>query len=144
MKNNNENTNAFLMHISSFAGYLFPLGSIITPLILWQTQKDRSSFLNEHGKEAVNFNISFGFYIFILGAGFFSFFFGSLLDIFNGINVDFDLNNNYSFNGLFGFIGIASLTGIISLIKIALIIVASMKANNGEQYQYPFTIKFIK
>lgn len=144
MKNNNENTNAFLMHISSFAGYLFPLGSIITPLILWQTQKERSTFLDKHGKEAVNFNISFGLYIFILGAGFLSFFFGSMFDIFNGVNIDFDFNNNYSFNNLFSFIGVASFTGIITLIKIALIIIASMKANNGEQYQYPFTIKFVK
>lgn len=144
MKNNNENTNAFLIHISSFAGYLFPLGSIITPLILWQTQKERSTFLNKHGKEAVNFNISFGLYIFILGAGFLSFFFGSMFDIFNGVNIDFDFNNNYSFNNLFSFIGVASFTGIITLIKIALIIIASMKANNGEQYQYPFTIKFVK
>ncbi|MFY7671448.1 DUF4870 domain-containing protein [Tenacibaculum sp. MEBiC06402] len=144
MKNNNENTNAFLIHISSFAGYLFPLGSIITPLILWQTQKDRSAFLDEHGKEAVNFNVSFSLYIFILSASFFSFLFG---DIFRGIDrIDhIDFGHNFSYSGnLFGFFGIASLVGIVALIKIALIIIASMKANNGEQYKYPFTIKFIK
>ncbi|MGG8495766.1 DUF4870 domain-containing protein [Tenacibaculum sp. TC6] len=144
MQHNNENTNAFLIHISSFAGYIFPFGSIITPLIIWQTLKDKSPYLDEHGKEAVNFNISFGLYIFILGASFFSFFFGSILDIFHGINVDFDLGNHHSRNGLFGFLGIASLVSIVSLIKIALIIIAAMKANNGEVYKYPFTIKFIK
>lgn len=146
MTQNKENTNAFLIHISSFAGYLFPFGSIITPLILWQTQKDKSEFLNEHGKQAINFNISFALYIFILSAGFFSLFFGNIFDIFNGIdiNLDFDTNVNHSFNGLFGFFGIASATFIISLIKIALIIIAAMKANNGEPYEYPFTIKFIK
>lgn len=146
MKNNSENTNAFLMHISSFAGYLFPLGSIITPLVLWQTQKERSTFLDEHGKEAVNFNISFALYIFILSAGVFSLFFGSLFNIFEGINFnfDFDFDRNYSFNGLFGFLGVASIAGVVSLIKIALIIIASTKANNGEKYEYPFTIKFLK
>lgn len=144
MTQNNQNTNAFLIHISSFTGYLFPFGSIITPLILWQTQKDRSSFLDAHGKEAVNFNISFGLYIFILGTGFFSFFFGNFFNLLNGINVDFNLNQDYSFSNLFGFFGIASLALIFSAIKIALIIIASMKANNGEQYKYPFTIKFIK
>ena len=35
MTQNKENTNAFLIHISAFAGYLFPFGSIITPLIIW-------------------------------------------------------------------------------------------------------------
>lgn len=142
MAHNNENTNAFLTHISSFAGYLFPLGSIITPLILWQTLKNKSIFLDKHGKEAVNFNISFGLYIFILSASFFSFFFGNFIDFFNGINIDFGPHNSY--NGLFGFIGIASLVSVVSLIKIALIIIAAMKANKGEIYQYPFTIKFIK
>ena len=142
MQKNNENTNAFLIHISAFAGYLFPLGSIITPLILWQTLKERSLFLDDHGKEAVNFNISFGLYIFILSASFFSFFFGNFLDIFNGIDIDF--GEHHSYNGLFGFLGIASFVSVVSLIKIALIIIAAMKANKGENYKYPFTINFIK
>ncbi|WP_428742922.1 DUF4870 domain-containing protein [Tenacibaculum sp.] len=142
MQHNNQNTNAFLIHISAFAGYLFPLGSILTPLILWQTLKERSTYLDEHGKEAVNFNISFGLYIFILSASFIPFFFGNLFNWFNG--VDFDFDGHHGFRGLFGFIGIASLAGIISLIKIALIIIAAMKANKGEMYHYPFTIKFIK
>lgn len=144
MTQNNENTNAFLMHISAFTGYLFPLGSIITPLILWQTQKERSSFLDEHGKQAVNFNISYSIYIFVLSAGILSLLFGNIFDVFNGINIDFDLDRDYSFRGLFGFLGFASLAGLVSLVKIALIIIASMKANEGEQYEYPFTIKFLK
>lgn len=144
MQHNSENTNAFLIHISSFAGYLFPLGSIITPLILWQTLKEKSSYLDEHGKEAVNFNISFGLYIFILGASFFSFFFGNIFHLFDGVNVDFDFGNHHSHHNFFGFIGVGSIALIVSLIKVALIIIAAMKANNGELYKYPFTIKFIK
>lgn len=142
MNHNNQNTNAFLIHISSFAGYLFPLGSIITPLVLWQTLKERSIFLDEHGKEAVNFNISFGLYLFILSASFFSFFFGNFFNAFNGIDIDF--GGRYGYQGLFGFLGVASIVTLVTLIKIALIIIASMKANKGEAYKYPFTIKFIK
>ncbi|MDY0779948.1 DUF4870 domain-containing protein [Tenacibaculum sp. IB213877] len=143
MNNNSENTNAFLMHISSFAGYLFPFGSIITPLILWQTQKEKSEFLDHHGKEAVNFNISFALYIFILSASFFSFLFGNIFDVFNGVDIDF--GHDFNHHGLFGWFGVGSLVGIIiSFIKIALIIIAAMKANNGERYEYPFTINFIK
>ena len=58
MRNNKENTNAFLIHISAFAGFLFPFGNIITPLIVRQTLKNRSEFLDKQGKEAINFNIS--------------------------------------------------------------------------------------
>ncbi len=148
MQHNNENTNAFLIHISSFAGYLFPLGSIITPLVLWQTLKERSHFLDEHGKEAVNFNISFGLYIFILSASFLSVFFGKFFHLFNNLgHVDFGIDINldvFPISNIFGFLGIASVVSIIALIKIALIIIAAMKANNGENYKYPFTINFIK
>ncbi|RKF03679.1 hypothetical protein C8N26_2076 [Tenacibaculum lutimaris] len=142
MQHNKQNTNAFLIHISAFAGYLFPLGSIITPLILWQTLKERSTFLDDHGKEAVNFNISFGLYIFIVSASFIPFFFRNVMHGFNGIDIDF--GGHHGYGGLFGFLGFASLAGLISIIKIALIIIAAMNANKGERYHYPFTIKFIK
>ncbi|PQJ19677.1 DUF4870 domain-containing protein [Tenacibaculum sp. SG-28] len=142
MQKNTDNTNAFLLHISSFAGYLFPLGSIITPLIIWQTLKDKSPILDEHGKEAVNFNISFGIYIFILSASFFTFIFRNLFDIIDGVNVDF--GNHHSYHGIFNFFGVASVVAIIGLIKVALVIIAAMKASNGEVYKYPLTINFIK
>ncbi|MCH3883046.1 DUF4870 domain-containing protein [Tenacibaculum aquimarinum] len=142
MKNNDQNTNAFLIHISAFAGYLFPLGSIIAPLILWQTLKERSGFLDEHGKEAVNFNISFGLYIFILSASFFPFFFRSFFNILDNVDhVDFGIDIG---SGLFGFFGIVSIASFVVLAKIALIVIASLKANKGETYKYPFTINFIK
>ncbi len=144
MRNNDENTNAFLIHISSFAGYLFPLGSIITPLILWQTQKEKSLFLDAHGKEAVNFNISFSLYIFILSASFFTFFLRRIFHILDRLDSN-NFHYDFTFNGIgFDFLGIFSLVGLVSIIKIALIIIASTKANNGEHYKYPFIIKFIK
>ena len=142
MQHNNQNTNAFLIHISAFAGYLFPLGSIITPLILWQTLKERSPFLDEHGKEAVNFNISYSLYIFILGLSFIPFFFGRIFNGFDGIDIDF--GGYHGHGGLFGIFGFASIVSIVALIKVALIIIAAMKANKGEMYKYPLTIKFIK
>lgn len=142
MQHNNQNTNAFLIHISAFAGYLFPLGSILTPLILWQTLKKRSHFLDEHGKEAVNFNISYSLYIFILGLSFIPFFFGRIFNGFNGVDIDF--GGHHGYGGLFGFFGFASIVSIVALIKVALIIIAAMKANKGEMYHYPLTIKFIK
>ena len=142
MKNNDQNTNAFLIHISAFAGYLFPLGSIIAPLILWQTLKERSGFLDEHGKEAVNFNISFGLYIFILSASIFPFFFGSFFNMLDNVDhIDFGVDIG---SGIFGIFGIVSIASFVVLAKIALIVIAGLKANKGESYKYPFTIKFIK
>lgn len=47
-----------LCHLSSLIGYIIPLGSIIAPLIVWQMKKDVSIFVDEQGKECVNFQIS--------------------------------------------------------------------------------------
>ncbi|MFY0629237.1 MAG: DUF4870 domain-containing protein [Flavobacteriaceae bacterium] len=143
MTQNNENTNAFLIHISAFAGFLFPFGSIITPLIVWQTLKDRSQLLDDQGKEAVNFNISYSLYMFIIGLTFIPFF---LRNLFNGWdhNFNYEWNIDLGFDSLFGLVGFASFAGIIGLIRIALIILAAIKANKGEEYKYPLTIKFIK
>jgi uncharacterized Tic20 family protein len=144
MKHNKQNTNAFLIHISAFAGFLFPFGNIITPLIAWQTLKDRSTFLDEQGKEAVNFNISYTLYVFIITLTFIPFALGSFfrkihdLDHLRHFNFDFNSAN------VFGFIGVGSLAGIIYLIGMALVIIASLKAKEGENYKYPFTIKFVK
>ena len=148
MTQNNENTNAFLIHISAFAGFLFPFGSIITPLIAWQTLKNRSRFLDEQGKDAVNFNISYSLYMFVASLIIIPFFIRSIFDAgrhnyhyrFDWDWWDFDLG----FGSIFGVIGFSSLVGIIGLIKVALIILAAIKANKGEDYRYPLTIKFIK
>lgn len=144
MNKNNENTNAFLIHISAFAGYMIPFGSIIVPLIVWQTLKDRSRFLDEQGKEAVNFNISYALYIFILGLSILPFAFGSFINHMRHYD-DFNFNFNFSDgSGLFGFLGFGAIITLVGLLKIALIIIAALKSKEGEDYKYPFTIKFIK
>ncbi len=143
MNNKNTNNNAFLIHISAFAGYFFPLGGIIAPLIFWQVKKDENEFLDANGKEAVNFNLSFILYIFILGLTFIPFFIRS---IFNNINNLDHMRDDFYFDltSMFGFMGGISLIGILGVIRFALIILAAVKANNGELYKYPLTIKFIK
>ena len=144
MKKNTENTNAFLIHISAFAGFMFPFGNIITPLIAWQTLKDRSPFLDEQGKEVVNFNISYTLYVFLLTLTFIPFAISSIFrknhDFWNNNHFNFD----FGFDNIFGFIGLVSITSIVYLTGIALVIIASLKAKEGENYKYPFTIKFIK
>ena len=147
MTQNSENTNAFLIHISAFAGYLFPFGSIILPLIVWQTLKDRSAFLDDQGKEAVNFNISYSLYLVIASLVAVPFFIGSIFDRIRndwGHSYHYNFDVDFGIDSLFGLIRFTSLVGIIGLIKVALIILAAIKANKGENYRYPLTIKFIK
>ncbi|WP_257350224.1 DUF4870 domain-containing protein [Pseudalkalibacillus decolorationis] len=56
-------------HLSGFAGYLtFALGFVLGPLIIWLMKRDEYTYVNYHGKEAINFQISFLIYGCIAGA----------------------------------------------------------------------------
>lgn len=54
-----------LLHLSAFAGFLIPFGNLIGPIIIWQVKKDESNFLDEVGREAVNFQIAITIYTFV-------------------------------------------------------------------------------
>lgn len=144
MKQNTTNTNAFLIHISAFAGFVFPFGQIITPLIAWQTLKQRSPFLDAQGKEAVNFNLSYTLYAGIISLILGGFFVGSIFRNLSSITNLNALDFHFHSGTVFNFIGLSTLTGIVTLTGVALVIIAALKAKEGENYQYPFTIKFIK
>ena len=123
MISRNDKNYSSITHLSGFAGWFFPFGNILAPLVLWSVKKNESSFIDEHGKAAVNFQLSIMLYVFLLAI------LCIPIAIFTlGIGI------------------IAIIIGIIPavLLKISLIILASIKANNGEDYNYPFTINFIK
>lgn len=147
MNQNSENTNAFIIHIAAFGEFFFPFGGVVTPLILWQTLKNRSAFLDQQGREAVNFNISYSLYMFIASMIVAPFFIRSIFFNRNLGNSywNFDwLDFDFSLGGIFGLVGLTSLVGFIGLTKLILAILAAIKANKGENYTYPLTIKFIK
>ena len=54
---------SMLCHLSGFAGYFFPFGGIICPLICWLSQKDESAWVNLNGKNSLNFQLSILLYI---------------------------------------------------------------------------------
>jgi hypothetical protein len=56
---------AMYCHLSGLAGVLIPLGNIVAPLIIWVLKRDEMPFLNDQGKEALNFQISVTIYLFV-------------------------------------------------------------------------------
>jgi len=54
---------AMLCHLSAFAGFFFPFGGIIGPLICWLSRKEESYWVNLNGKNALNFQLSVMLYI---------------------------------------------------------------------------------
>ena len=55
-----EKTWGMLAHLSALAGFVIPFGSIIGPLIVWLMKKDEMPFVNDQGREALNFQITVG------------------------------------------------------------------------------------
>jgi uncharacterized protein len=50
---------AMLCHLAGLLGYFVPiLGNILGPLIFWVLKKDRHPFVDDQGKEAINFQIT--------------------------------------------------------------------------------------
>lgn len=102
-----------LAGLGSFLPVAPVLGGIIAPLVIWQIKKDDFAFVDEQGKEAVNFQISILIYALVAG----------LL--------------------CFACIGVALLPTVY-IFDLVFVLIAGVKANNGEHYRYPLTIRFIK
>ena len=144
MNTASERSSSMLIHLSALATYVMPLGSIILPLILWQTTKKDSSYVDHHGKEAVNFNLSFFLYnvisiVVLLGS--------VLGTVFTAIRVEDAADSSEIMGMLLGtgsFLTAIVVLSIIGIIKLILMIIASVKANQGVLYRYPLTIRFIK
>ncbi|MEM7145793.1 MAG: DUF4870 domain-containing protein [Verrucomicrobiota bacterium] len=112
-----EKTMAMLTHLLSFTAYFTGIGMIAGPLILWLIKKDTMPFVDDQGKEAVNFNISFFIYYMV------AFFLCATV--------------------ILMIVGIPALL-VLFVLHIVFVIMAAIKASNGEAYRYPMTIRFIK
>jgi uncharacterized protein len=121
---------SMLCHLSALAVLLFPFGNILGPLLIWQIKRNDLPEIDPHGKESLNFQITvliitlvFSFFLFsTLGYGALV---GSPWMMFGG-----------------GF-GLGFVLALVKLLSFLLVVVASIKANNGELFHYP-SIRFLK
>lgn len=58
MPNSNERNWAMFCHLSTLSTFLIPFFSVIGPLIIWLMKRDEMEYVNYHGKEALNFQIT--------------------------------------------------------------------------------------
>jgi hypothetical protein len=55
-------TTAVTAQLSTFAGLIVPFGSVIGPLTIWLTRRNRDPFIDQAGREALNFGITIAIY----------------------------------------------------------------------------------
>ena len=133
---NNSNGWAAACHLASFAGVMIPFGNILGPLIVWATKKGTSSFVDEQGKESLNFQISWTVYEIVIWVVAGAVFIPTALfegDGMGGVGM--------AFAGLIPLIG---LWGLMMLLKCILVIIASVNAAQGKSFSYPFIFRLVK
>jgi uncharacterized protein len=60
-----EKTFGMLAHLTALAGFIIPFGNILGPLVIWLMKKEQSAWVNQQGKESLNFQISITIYMII-------------------------------------------------------------------------------
>ena len=100
-------------HLSALIGIIIPFGNLLGPLIIWQMKKAEMPFVDDQGKEALNFQISVAlaavvcFILMVVVIGF-------------------------------------PLLMLLGLAALVLTIIAGIKANEGQNYRYPFSWRLVK
>ena len=117
-----ERTYALFNHLVSFLNLGssgVPLAGLIAAIIMWQVRAKDSPFLDDHGREAVNFQLSFLAYT--IG--------GLILSVLT-LGLGFLLY----------------IPGMLILIVLAIVgpVRGAMAAHRGEFYRYPCCIRFLK
>lgn len=151
METNFKNSTAALINLSTLTQYFIPFGNFIFPIIIWSTTRDKSEYVNEQGKQTINFQLSLFLYTFILALIAIPV---VIITFFNNVSFNAMINNNdlffenYDFSNMTGVITIAIsaifLFIIMKIVEFFLIIYAAVKTSNGDHFKYPFSIPFIK
>lgn len=145
----NNNGYCSLMHLSQFSNFLFPGLGLIIPIVMWATRKNESKFADVNGKIIFNWKISSFIYtsvlvILVIAA---ALVFGTQIalsgignyDTFQGMMDD----NPMKIFSLIGALGIIIIPAIaIVVLDFIFTIVGAIKANKGEVWNYPLSIRF--
>lgn len=115
---------AMFAHLSALVGGLLTSavggwGTFIGPLVIWLMKKETSAFVDDQGKEALNFNITVAIAMIAL----------VLISVMT-----------------FGIGLIIAIPAwiVIGVGWLVLTVIASIKANEGQAYRYPVSIRLIK
>jgi|CXWL01.1.fsa_nt_gi uncharacterized Tic20 family protein len=109
-----ERQYAMWIHLTTACASAIPIGHFVAAIVLWQIKKQESEFIDDHGKEVVNFQISLFVYALL----------GLILTPLLGL-------------GVLVWIAVMIIS-VISLIR------GAIAAQKGLAYRYPVCLRFIK
>lgn len=106
-------------HLSSLLAAWMGGLSLLGPLVVWLIKKDEMPFVDDQGKEALNFQILMTLILVGLGVG------------------------SIATCGVGLFVAIPGIL-VVAAIDLIFVIIAAIKANEGVAYRYPFNWRLIK
>lgn len=104
---------AMACHLSGFAGYLIPFGSLVVPVVVWLVNRRSHPYIDEQGREAVNFQLSLFVYMLLCLAL------------------------------VLAMIGVLLLP-LLALWHVIFMIIAAVRASEGEAFRYPMIVRFVR
>ncbi|MEM8642202.1 MAG: DUF4870 domain-containing protein [Cyanobacteria bacterium P01_G01_bin.54] len=140
---------AMFCHVSSLLwlpliilGIPIPFANVFIPLLIWLLQREKSVFVDRHGREALNFQISMLLYsvvLIILGVVVAVVFFNvfDISDLFEGRQTTV-----YAFTWLA--LSYGSFLLFWGVTQLVLTIWAGAWAQRGRKFRYPLTIRFLR
>ena len=114
---------AMFAHLSALLGLIITghwlgWGCFLGPLVIWLVKKDTMPFVNDQGKEALNFNIT-------VAIIFFALFVLTLITLGLGVVIAMP-------------VGV-----VVGVAWLVFTIIAAIRANEGVRYRYPFTLRLL-
>ena len=124
---------ATICHLSALIMLVgVPLGNILGPLVVWLAKRQEYEFVDDQGKEALNFQITFTFVEIALFILIFLLVFAAPLR-----------NDSFAFFPVV-FLPVMLIMMGLFVLNIGLVIMAAIRSNEGTPYRYPFTLRIIK
>ena len=108
---------AALAHLSAFAIYFTGIGHLVGPLVIWLAKRSGNPFINDQGREALNFQITW-----------------TIMMVANCI----------LFITIIGAVIAVPLFYVLPVYHVVCMIIAAIKANDGVAFRYPLTLRLIK
>lgn len=131
---------AMFTHLAALGGIIIPFGNVIGPLLVWLSRRKESEFADTHGKESINFQITYTLISIVIAVVLMFLFIGALA---SSAAIG-ESETDAAMAGLGGVIFMGVALGLIWLASLVLLIMGAVKANKGEYFRYPFTIRMIK
>ena len=114
--NQEEKTFAVLSHVGTLAGYFIVLGNFIVPMVIYMVKNEESDTISDHAKASLNFQLN--------------------------VLVIFLIALVISFIPFIGWIFGFPLLFLVIGFNVVCVIIATVKAIDGELFKYPIAYPF--